>query len=101
MALFFNANQFLMLPQIINGNKKNVSFSKTRHLLIIPTRQEIIENNLFDDLWWSNNDYTKFKIDAFDEMLELKQKHPNINRQQLLKLLYQPGNICYDKSNFE
>ena len=101
MSLFFvNTNQFLLLPQIINKNKKNVTFSNTKYMHIIPTRKELIEENLSNDLWWSNNDYIQFRFEALNEMMEIKEKHPNINRQQSLKLLYQPGNICYDEANF-
>lgn len=101
MSLFFvNTNQFLLLPQIINKNKKNVTFSNMQYMHIIPTRKELIDENLSHDLWWSNNDYMQFRIEALNEMMEIKGKHPNINRQQSLKLLYQPGNICYDEANF-
>ena len=67
---------------------------------IIPTRKELIEENLSNDLWWSNNDYIQFRFEALNEIMEIKEKHPNINREQSLKLLYQPGNICYDEANF-
>ena len=101
MSLFFvNTNQFLLLPQIINKNKKNVTFSNTKYMHIIPTRKELIEENLSNDLWWSNNDYIQFRFEALNEIMEIKEKHPNINREQSLKLLYQPGNICYDEANF-
>ena len=101
MSLFFvNTNQFLLLPQIINKNKKCVSFSNTKYMHIIPTRKEIIDSNLSNDLWWSNNDYMQFRFEALNELMEIKHKHPNINRQQSMKLLYQPGNICYDEANF-
>jgi hypothetical protein len=101
MSLFFvNTNQFLLLPQIINKNKKNVTFSNAQYMHIIPTRKELLDENLSEDLWWSNNDYMQFRFEALNEMIELKQKHPNINREQSLKLLYQPGNICYDEANF-
>ena len=86
MSLFFvNTNQFLLLPQIINKNKKNVTFSNTKYMHIIPTRKELIEENLSNDLWWSNNDYIQFRFEALNEMMEIKEKHPNINRQQSLK----------------
>jgi hypothetical protein len=101
MSLFFvNTNQFLLLPQIINKNKKNVTFSNAQYMHIIPTRKELIDENLSEHLWWSNNDYMQFRFEALNEIIELKQKHPNINREQSLKLLYQPGNICYDEANF-
>ena len=101
MSLFFvNTNHFLLLPQIINENKKNVTFSNTQYMHIIPTRKEIIAANLRKDLWWSNNDYMRFRFEAFNEMKEIREKHPCISREQGLKLLYQPGNICYDEANF-
>jgi len=96
----YGSNYFLLMSELDSMIKKTVTFSSVVYLRLIPTRREIVEENLFDELWWSEKDFIQFRIETFDEMNELKQKHPNITRQEVLKLLYQPGNICYDKNNF-
>jgi hypothetical protein len=93
---------FLFFSNTCNySKKKHLGFSKLVTVIFIPNRKQIIEANLMDELWWCEKDYTRFQIDSFNEMRELKSKHPTITRRQILKLLYQPGNISYDKRNFE
>ena len=95
--LFANEFQFLTLPQIISGaknkNKKSVTFSNIRFLHIIPNRLDLANATLLQYLWWSNNDYLRFRNDAFNEIRELQKRFPKINLKQSLKLLYQPDNV--------
>jgi hypothetical protein len=97
--LFTNPHHYFALPQIISGtknknkNKKSVSFSNIRFLHIIPNRLDLVNASLLHNLWWSNNDYLRFRNDAFNEIRELQKRFPNINLKQSLKLLYQPDNI--------
>jgi hypothetical protein len=79
---------------------KKVTFSNIVSLHLIPSRQELIDANLLDDLWWDKQDCSRFYLESLVEMKELKEKHPDIKRNEILKLLYQPGNISYNESNF-
>jgi len=96
----YNANYLLLMSQIDSTMKKSVSFSDMVSVILIPCRKELIDTHLSHELWWSNKDFIRFKTECFYEMNELKRKHPDITRQQVLKLLYQPRNITYDDSNF-
>jgi len=98
-SLFSNSYYLLMQNQIKKTIKK-VTFSNIVSLHLIPSRQEIIDENLLNDLWWDKQDCTRFYLEWLEEMRELKGKHPDITRNQILKLLYQPSNISYDESNF-
>lgn len=96
----YNANYLLLMPQLDFMLKKSVSFSNIVSVWLIPSRKELLNVNILQELWWSDKDFARFRIECFDEMLELKGKHPDISRRQILKLLYQPRNITYDESNF-
>ncbi len=41
--------------------KKKVSFSNIVMVCLIPDRNQIIENGIFDLLWWSIKDYVDFR----------------------------------------
>lgn len=41
--------------------KKKVSFSNIVMVCLIPDRHQIIENGIFDLLWWSIKDYVDFR----------------------------------------
>lgn len=96
----YYSNYFIMMSQLDSTMKKSVSFSSIVRVWLIPTRKELFAENLYNELWWSEKDFIRFKIESFDEMTKLKRKHPDINRYQILKLLYQPGNISFNESNF-
>lgn len=96
----YNANYLLLMSQIDSTIKKSVSFSNMVRVWFIPSRKELLNVNMLQELWWSDKDFARFRTECFDEMLELKEKHPDITRRQILKLLYQPRNITYDESNF-
>ena len=42
--------------------KKQVHFHNTVSVVLIPDRIEYAENDLFEVLWWNNNDYKAFRI---------------------------------------
>jgi hypothetical protein len=94
--IFSNSNYLLLVSQLDSMMKKSVTFSNIVHLRLIPTRKEIVDADLLQELWWSTKDFIRFRIECFDEMTELKRKHPNITTREMLKLLYQPRNITYD-----
>jgi len=102
MSLIYSIpNYWLLLPkELCSPIKKEVSFSDTVHVCLIPTRNMLKESKLCETLWWSNEDYVQFKSDFIQELKEMLEKFPNISPRDSVKLLYQPDNICYDETNF-
>lgn len=58
------------------------------------------ENTNFSELWYNNHEINSFKISAMKETSDLLSLHKSMTYKQCIKLLYQPGNICYDENNF-
>lgn len=58
------------------------------------------ENTNFSGLWYSDREINSFKILARKEISDLLNIHKSMTYMQCVKLLYQPGNICYDENNF-
>ena len=88
----------MILDLFCNCNELRVTFNNVRYLYLIPTSSEL---SLYkDELWWSNNDLKLFMLNAINEIKILKNKHPFIQKKDILKLLYQPNNISYDENNF-
>jgi len=52
--------------------KKSVSFSNVCQAFLIPTREEYLKANV--DLWWTRNDYAKFRVDSLVNWAE--EVHP-------------------------
>lgn len=96
----YYSNYFIMMSQSNSIIKKSVTFYTEVKVILIPSRKEIFAENLYNELWWSDEDFIRFKIESFDEMAEMQRKHFGITRKQVLKFLYQPGNISFDESNF-
>jgi len=94
-----NANNII---QICSNNmsdyKKNVRFNSWN---IVYPNPNIIETETMRYLWWSENDKNDARFTMYKEISDLQKKHPNINIQQAMKLLYQPNNLkIYDPKNF-
>ena len=72
-------------------NNKVIHFNEKVSVLLIPCRQEYLEANLSNILWWKSPDYRQFQFDAFSEVKEsLKGKIlTSRNVKQALKELYQ------------
>lgn len=47
--------------------KKHVSFSNETSVVLIPTKEEIADANLKESLWWTEDDFKKFKKDFLEE----------------------------------
>jgi regulatory protein YycI of two-component signal transduction system YycFG len=75
---------------------KKVTFNKDNMVYTIPEK-----NNCILNIWYAENELINFKKSAINEILELMKRHNSMTCKDALKLLYQPGNICYDKNNFE
>lgn len=72
-------------------NNKVIHFNEKVSVLLIPCRQEYLEANLSNIVWWKSPDYRQFQFDAFSEVKEsLKGKIlTSSNVKQALKELYQ------------
>lgn len=79
--------------------KKKVTFSKYLNIILIPTRKEY---NIYENvLWWQGEDYNIFRCSAIVELEEILSRHNGMmTYNQAKKILYQPNNIIYDRSNF-
>lgn len=78
--------------------KKNkiVKFDENNKVYLINFNNDTIFN-----IWYNNNDFAYFKKNAENKIIELMKKHNSMTYKDAIKLLYQPGNICYDINNFE
>jgi hypothetical protein len=72
----------------------NVKFKNIVDVRIIPIHTD-------NNLWWSPEDMLKFRFECYREIVELLSYRKEMSYNDAMKLLYQPDNIRYDKSNFE
>ena len=78
--------------------KKQVRFNNWNIVYPNPNK---IESETTRCLWWSENDKKEAYFAMNKEIRGLQKRHPNINIQQAMKLLYQPNNLkIYDPKNF-
>ena len=63
-----NLPQELMDTQESPKMKTKISFSKTAHVYLIPTINELSENTNICDLYWHKDDYMQFKKEAIKEI---------------------------------
>ena len=69
--------------------RRTLSFDQRVKVILVPTKQEIIDAELKDVLWWDNHDYCKFKIEAVQEIAAYAQKK-KIPAFTAITELYQP-----------
>lgn len=73
---------------------KNVSFYESVEVLLIPSRHEYIY--LFQDLWYTFQDFHGFEIDAYYEQLdEVDQTPVNLESNDLPRLINIPSNDLF------
>ena len=53
------------------------------------------------DIWYTEYELIYFKNSALNEIYNLMKHNKSMTCKYAIKLLYQPGNICYDKDNFD
>lgn len=58
----------LGLRQTSIRKRKEVRFSNIDKVVLVPTRQEYVDHNLGSKLWWTVEDYSKFKRSAVLEV---------------------------------
>mmetsp|Transcript_24362 Transcript_24362/g.22138 ORF Transcript_24362/g.22138 Transcript_24362/m.22138 type:complete len:155 (+) Transcript_24362:25-489(+) len=72
-----------------NLNKKKISFNTSVKVILIPTREEYIEANISELIWYNHSDYYSYKISARDEILQYIESNPDTTYRTAMKLLYQ------------
>lgn len=77
--------------------KKKVRFQSLVRVVLIPSRYEYADANLFDSLWWEDSDYTVFKASALLELNAMMASPDIRDSLEAIKMLYQP---CYEENNF-
>lgn len=75
------------------SNKKKVNFK--REVLVY-----IVESLKKENLWWTDNENNESLKEASNEIKELMSIHESMKKSDALRLLYQPGNICYKEEFF-
>jgi hypothetical protein len=77
--------------------KKKVRFQALVRVVLIPSRYEYADADLFDSLWWEDSDYSAFKASALLELNAMMASPDIKDSVEAIKMLYQP---CYDETNF-
>lgn len=72
---------------------KNVKFNNIVNIYLIPICKD-------KTLWWSSEDILESRFECSQEIIGLLSYRREMSFNDAIKLLYQPGNIRYDKSNF-
>ena len=70
-----------------NRGRRSLRFSSTVHVLLIPSRLELLSS--FDNVYWLHEDYAFFKRDAVKEIREAARVY-SIPAKAAMTLLYQP-----------
>lgn len=78
-------------------SKKKVRFQSLVRVVLIPSRYEYTDADLFDSLWWEDSDYSAFKASALLELNAMMASPDIRDSLEAIKMLYQP---CYDENNF-
>lgn len=68
---------------------KTVRFHPTAFVVLIPTSDEYHRAGLGTALWWDNDDFHSFKMNAFEEFKEFVRLYPNGSAREILKKYYE------------
>jgi hypothetical protein len=69
-------------------NSKRVRFDFIRDVYIIPNTQDILENGIKDELWWTYDEYVMIRKIAYDEFEKTLKFNKTKNRQHLYKIMW-------------
>jgi|TARA_B110000091_G_scaffold203649_1_gene237380 hypothetical protein len=67
-------------------------------VVLIPTRADYINASLADYLWWQEQEYMDFKLDAVMELKDVMVQYRLNGREASMKL-YQSSCAVFEKSN--
>ena len=70
--------------------KKRIQFQPSVRVVLIPSRCEYLDANMFSLLWWEETDYTAFKSSAIMELKVLMALNNIKDSRTALKMIYQP-----------
>ena len=68
--------------------KKRIRINDKNEIFMIPTKKEIIEDNLKEELWWNGNDFRNFYATAAMELQTFMQVNPHLDIKILSKILW-------------
>jgi hypothetical protein len=80
--------------------KKKVNFKREVLVYLVPSIKDEYKEYK-QDIWWSKEENNDSFKDAVKEIKEMMSRHTSMEKKHAIKLLYQPGNISYNKENFE
>jgi hypothetical protein len=81
-------NYFLLLSQIECNAKKKVTFSNHIKYYFIQNRSELLYENLYDDLWWTDRELKKSKNELFEASYNFKKIYPELNNKEIDRLIF-------------
>lgn len=90
-----SSNLLGMLQRQIR-DERQMRFSSTVHVLLIPSRAELLAS--FEKIYWLHEDYSYFKREAVKEIKEAARVN-NIPAKAAMTLLYQPDPAGEDGDN--
>lgn len=94
----FDFEDNIELLQTPSYKIKRVTFNYMPSIRIIPNKDEVIENSIArkNELWWSNIDYSWFRISANNDIMQFVRRYPNENLDKIHKRLwYEYDEECY------
>jgi hypothetical protein len=78
-----------MIPDIIkNASIKKIRFNETSYFHLIPSRQEILDENLKKDLWWTQEEMNNIRYIYTMELQQFMQAYPHNNIRDVQKQLW-------------
>ena len=73
--------------------RRKITFYSVVNVVLIPSAKDM-ESSMINEIWWSEPDYISFYASARKELREFMCEHsPHLNRDQAMKILYQPSTI--------
>lgn len=74
---------------IYKKSKRKISINDNNNeIFMIPTKKEIIEDNLKEELWWNGNDFRFFHATAAMELQTFMQINPHLDIKILSRILW-------------
>lgn len=87
------------LFKISNFNKKKVKICSICDVILIPSRTDILESNLKDILWYSDEDYKTMRSSYITELIIIGRMN-NVNFKDSIKIWKQQAINIYSSSTY-
>ena len=85
-----NLNLINQQSSVNKVEKRRIQFQPSVRVILIPSRTEYSDANMFNLLWWEDTDYTAFKSSAILELKALMSIKNIQDSKKALKMMYQP-----------